>query len=230
MNNNFGNVKLSEWLWVLYPLLAAAFMFFSLNFLLGSGPGSMLNIVLKQDQEVQEEKNVAQLKAKLEILKSVDRDGDTQKLQALLTAMPSAKKIWYLVEAIDRSASSSGVEILNYTGVIGDVKEASDSATMSAQANDTTAVNDMVLLVNIKPVDFGNIYQFLKELETYAPLVKVVKITYDANTVSMNVSGAWGQFFSPVTDVSASISDNPTLINKALNDIEGLQDLTAGTE
>jgi Tfp pilus assembly protein PilO len=230
MNSGLNHFKISDWVWVLYPFLAALFMIISLNFLMGSGNDSVLNIIQKQDQTTQEEQTVAQLKAKLEVLKSVDRESETEKLKKLLIAMPQSKKIWYLLQAIDKTASDTGMLVLDFGGTVGDVKEASDSASTSAELSGPVDMNAMSLKINYESNGFDILTNTIGEIESFLPLVKVTHIIYDPSRIVIEVEGAWGQFVKPTKNISAPLPDYKAIGDKAVNDIQGMQDLTAITE
>jgi hypothetical protein len=221
----FTSIKIKDWLWVFYPILTAVFIIISLNFLMGSGPESIMSVISKQDENNQEEIAVEQLKAKLEILQGVNRE--INRLKSLLAAMPPAKRIWFLVEAVDYSASNAGIVIDQFGGTVGDIKEASDSATMSAQITDTDPAKLMSLKIDYKQTAFGDLYNAIKQMENYLPFVKVAKVSYDPGKVSVTVEGGWGQFLKPLKDASTPLPVYENTVSKALNDIREMQDLTA---
>jgi len=203
-------------------------MVVSLNFLLGTGPESVLSVIGKQGENAQAEKTLEQLKTKLETLKNIDKAGETEKLKGLLAAMPPAKKVWFLIEALDRSASGSGIQINEFSGTIGNVKEATGSATTSAQITTPEAANIMGLKVDYKAAPFENFAQAIGEMENFIPMVKVAKVSFDTTKTSISVEGAWGQLNKPQGNIDNPIPDYQTIVNKAYTDIQGMQDLSGG--
>jgi hypothetical protein len=224
MNKKFN---LKDWVWVLYPILTAVFMVISLNFLMGSGAESMLSIISTQSENAEKEKNLAQLKIKLDLLMNTDKQDSTEKLKKLLAAMPPAKRIWYLLEAINRSATSSGMEIVEYGGIVGEVKEASESATISAQAKNPDAPDTMTLKISYKPTSFDSLYKMISEMENYLPLIKIVKASYGMDKITLTIDGAWGQFVKPSKNIIAPLPVYQENLNKTLSIIQGMNDLTA---
>jgi hypothetical protein len=229
---NFNKFKLTEWIWVSYPLFVVAFIIISLNFLLGTGPMSLMTVMSSQDQTNEENAKLVQLRTKLEVLNKVNKEIEATRLQKLLSAVPSGKKIWFLLEAINRSASQSALIINQYGGNIGDVKEASESAALpavKAEGTPTPAAsnNTMSLKIDMRGAPFDNLTRELTALENFLPLIKITDVSYSTTAITISVEGAWGPFVKSVSDNTAPLPDYNVTVNRALNGIRDRSDLTA---
>lgn len=227
MSPELSSLKLKNWTWVLYPIFAALFIYFSVVYYLTSGDLGLSKLISKQEQTDEEKKVVNELKAKVDFLKSVNKDEDTEKLKKLLVAMPASKKVWYLITAVQKSASVSGLLVKKYSGEVGDVKEATESASVSgAVKNQPAPESNLVLKVEYEPTSFESLHTNIANIVKMMPLVKVVKANYGLEKLTVVYEGAWASWPKPVVDPKELIPKYDESINSVLQKITELEDLT----
>ncbi len=227
MNTGLNRFKISDWVWIFYPLIVVTFIIVSAGYLLGSGSTSIQVLLSKQQKTDDQQNQLSKLKLKLETLKSADTDQEGQKLTQLLVAMPPAKRVWYLLEAVNKSASDAGVLINQFNGNVGDVKEATASATVSGQITPTDQTQKtMSLNVEFAQMDFPSMTKIISELEGDLPLVKVKKVDFTLSKTTIDLEGGWGQLIKPSLDATLPLPNYIVISQRALQHIQGMSDLT----
>jgi Tfp pilus assembly protein PilO len=183
----FG-IRISEWSWVLYPVIVVVIMVVGVNFWFSGGVESLDTMFIKPTKIAQEQKEVALLRTRSEQLKSVNKDEVMEKLQKMLIAEPASKKVWLLLAELQASASTSGVLIENYRANVGDVKEASEAAK---PVSDVPGGDVLSLKVEYRLHDFSELIKLLGILQKMLPLVRVVSVEYDTAGLRLGVESAW---------------------------------------
>jgi Tfp pilus assembly protein PilO len=218
---NMQSIKLSNWWWVGYPLGVIVFIILSLGYLMNNA-SAIQNITAKQSDAEEQQKIAEQLRTKLESLKKVDSPVETERLKQFLVAVPASRRVWYLISELNKSASESGIVLKEYRGVVGDVKEASESAEMPT-ADDPTV--KMSLKVQYDTLEFEPLSKALAILEGVLPLVKVTKVAYSSTGVEVTVEGAWGPWVKVSGDSGSPLPDYQGLSSKVEKELSGLQEI-----
>jgi Tfp pilus assembly protein PilO len=215
--------QFNSWWWVGYPVAVAAFIFFSLNFFLNNSQ-MISDLTVKKDEVEAQEKQAEQLKSKLTDLKKIDSTQETEKLKRLLEAMPASRKVWYMIQELNQAASEGGVIIKEYRGVVGDVKEASESASPSAEAD---ATGKMSLKVTYDYFPFESWKRNLAVLQKILPLMKVLKVAYSDTETELIVEGAWGPWTMLSKDALSPLPDYQGLSDRVITEIDKLGEMSS---
>ncbi len=199
-------------LWMVYPLMVMVFIFLSLNYLFGAGQ-EFQRFVDRQKNVGDLEVRIASLKNKLAVVSGVNVVETENNLKTLLEAMPPARRLWVVVSEVRLAASESGLVVDAFRGVGGEVRESSGAAEA------------LVLDVDLKVGGVGELRDFLSKLESKKPLVKVKKIKYDGNQVTVSVEGAWSAWTKLTTDTNLPLKPYGSLLAAVLKKLEGYEGL-----
>lgn len=222
MKMSGGNIKINDWLWVMYPVLVVFLMIFGLSYFLGSGEVNLARFAAKQEETEAQEKIVNELKAKVASLKQVDNEVGLMEMQKMLVAMPASKKAWLLVAQLQNAATISSAVVAAYKADVGDVKEASESA-----ASDLAYNSPLVIKVDYELANFESLITILQTLERYMPLAKVRKIEYALPLSTLTIEGAWLPWKPvTVTDMGNIVPDYKPGVNKALEIMTAMEEIT----
>ncbi len=216
--------QINSWWWVGYPLAVAVFIFFSLNFILNNSQ-MISDLTVKKDEVEAQQKQAEQLRSKLADLKKIDSTQETERLKRLLEAMPASRKVWSLVLGLNQAASEGGVIVKEYRGVIGDVKEATESASPSASAKKKDEKMSLKVLYEVFPFDAWQ--RNLAVLQRILPLVKVVKVSYSDAETEMTVEGAWGPWTALSRNVLSPLPDYQGLSDRVIRDLDKLGEMNS---
>lgn len=192
-------MRVREYTWVLYPVVAAILIVFSGQWVLSSGQTGLAFLKSKTEDLKQQDARAAQLKQKVDALNGVKSQVVSGELQQLVTAVPAVKQASLVLSEIGSASTASGAIVVGYKSPqIGDVKEATASGT---PASDVSA---FAIDVDVQLTGDAQLQQFMADLENQMPILRVTKIKYQSNRATVTVSPA----FSPWTKVDQQ-TDNP---------------------
>lgn len=218
-----STVKIGNWIWMLYPLIVVALVFYSANYFLGSGELNLLKLVAKSEETAAAEKVVAELETKVQLLKQINKDEALAQMQQLLVAMPASKKAWLLVAQLQQSATFSASALSGYKAIVGDVKEASESSESDVTYNSPLSVKADFELDN-----FDQMVSILRELNSYTPLVKVSRVEYDGGQTTISIESAWLAWRTlGALDIGAPVANYKPAVDMAINSISSLKEISA---
>jgi hypothetical protein len=218
-----SSLKINDWIWVFYPVLVLVLVFFSANYILGSGDVSMVRLTARQEETQAQEKIVNELKEKLNSLKIVNRSQALAQLKEMLVAMPASKKAWLLVAQLQNAATISGTTLSAYKAEVGDVKEASESSNIAA---DPVYNSPLSIRADYDVSNFDQVVTVLKVVDNYLPLVKVKKVEYAAALATVSLEGAWLPWKQvTVSDVGSVAVDYKPDVKNALTAISKMEEV-----
>jgi hypothetical protein len=212
-------IKLKDWWWVGYPVLVAGFMVCSINLMVNNSQ-MISDFSGKQKQAQEAQAQVERLKDKLKSLEEIDRPKETERLTKILTAMPTSRKVWILVSEVNQTASMAGAIVKEYRGVVGEMKEASESAVTETSPEAESA---MSLKVQYDYGPFEMMYRVLAELERQQPLVKVSKVSFKETGSEVVLEGAWGPWSRLTKDVESPLPSYEEAAIKAEANLDKLE-------
>jgi hypothetical protein len=218
------SLRLSDWIWVLYPVLIVVLVLISANYILGTGDVSLIRLTARQEETEAQEKIVNELKEKVNSLKVINRTQALAQLKDLLVAMPASKKAWLLVAQLQNAATISATTLSAYKAEVGDVKEASESSSVA----DPVYNSPLSVRVDYEISNFEQLVTILKTLDRYLPLVKVKKVEFGATLATVTLEAAWMPW-KPVTvsDTEVVAVDYKPEVKKAMDAISKMEEVVA---
>lgn len=216
---NIRSIKLKEWWWAGYPFLVVGFIFFTFN--LAANNSQMISDLSGRQKEAQEAQvKVERLKSKLKSLQEVNKTRETERLAKILVTIPASRKVWILVNEIIQTASQAGAIVKDYRGVVGEIKEASESALIEPEETGDTKIMSMKVQYDFGP--FEMIYGVLAGLESQIPLVKINQVTFKETSTEIVLQGAWETWSKLTKDAESPIPDYQDITKRAEADLEKL--------
>lgn len=214
----------SKYQFLLYPLVVFLFIVFSANLLFD--PVRWEGLMTNQTQIADQERQIGELKMKLEKLNAVNLDVASADLKYLVSAMPNSKMVWFLVSELKLSASEGAAIIEEYKGEVGrGVAEASGEAEVVDDSK-------LSLKTNMLVSDISNLRNVFASLDKRLPLVKISKIEYENGALVLVTEGAWSPSKKTVAgdvnlpDYQASV----TRVKKALEGFVGFPEVVVSSD
>lgn len=198
---------MKKWVFLGYPVGTVIFVMYTLWFLFG-GEGRAAKFMEDQKKVEDEQIKISALKEKMDILQKVDAKKTEEDLSTMLSAVPATKEIWTLIRQLKQAGTVSGLSVETFTGQAGVIGEASESA----QADP----NVVKIIVEYRDADFSKLAGLVGTLETYKPLVKIVKVDYEKSGLELEVNSAYANWVKIAVD-----PDSP------LPRVEGVEEVKA---
>lgn len=216
-------------MWVLYPVVAAVFMVFGIQYLISSGRTSISTLAVQQKEVDAEESRLAELNNKLEILKRVDSEKTKLDLAKLVSAVPQSRTVWLLIRELNEAGIRANIQLVGYKGTVGEVIEASESATVATESAVLVDDAPLSLVVEYDAPTFAELVQGLAELEKMLPLVKIAGVNYTSEgspNAKIVIEGAWAPWTALDRDPASPLPEHENEVNRALSKIKDLEDIT----
>lgn len=211
------NDKYRYWFWVLYPVGLILMMFISARIMFSANANKFVEANIKRKQVETESVKVANLKAKLNYLNSIDQAQYITDIKFLTSVIPASKKPWLTLAEMNLAASRSGISVADFFGTIGDIKEASEAAT--------GAIPELYIESQVKVSDFQMLRKFYDELAKFRPLVKVLSLDWDAQSVEMNIDVSYAPWPKLVADPEGVVSENKEARMALMEKLQGFEDI-----
>ena len=183
-----NDIAWRKWTWVIYPLFAGLVILSSVKYLTGSGQGNLSQLFERQKKVESQSDKATRLRAKLAQLKELDTNLAIEDLSLMVKAVPPAKRAWLTGSELSTAGLELGIDLEEYKGEGGEVKEASESA------KNNFADKDMVLQAAFTVNDISQLAQLLEKLETKMPLMKIRTVDFGRGGAEIKVEGAWAQW------------------------------------
>lgn len=211
---------MKNWLWVGYPLVVLALIIVSLKFGLSvSGKNWWLGLGKKKTEIETQQKQAAELSARLAVLNNIDKEMELETLKELLVAVPGNKQVAGMLGQIGRVAARSGAEIAKYGGKAGDVKEASESA-----------VSSLGLDVSFRVSGFNVVKEILKSIEKELPLLRASGLKYSSGQLGLSIEQLWLPVAGGGAPAAAGLSDHDSIVTKVRQRLDEFEPLIVETD
>jgi hypothetical protein len=215
--------QLSDFVWILYPVLVVGLILAGVNFLTNSGLDSFSSLTVDQAQVETDKRRVQDLETKLEVLKTVDINLAKVQLETLLEAVPASRQVWLLINELKVIGQRSEMILASYKGRVGNVNEASESAEISTASAQIDKTGPMVLEVKYKPESITPLAKALEISERLEPLVKISKINYLPTNTDITFEGAWATWPPANKNPESELTFKTVKIKQALDLLEGYE-------
>ncbi len=200
---------INRYTWLGYPLFVLMFVITCTNVLLASQE-QVQDVFSKRSQIQSVEKQVGQLKDKLETLRAIDRQALALDLDLLTTAVPASRQVWSMISAIRHAASGSLMILDSYRSSVGDVREATFSARLAK--NDTRALD---IMASFEVNDLTSLATLSEQLNNLLPLLRVSSVKFSSNKADLVIEGAWSPRKGVVNDAKKPLPDYSQMLERA---------------
>lgn len=224
--------QLSDWVWVFYPVLTVVFMLVGINYVVNNGQASLNSLMVNQEQIEAERQRVENLRLKLELLKTIDKETSLKQLEKMLVAMPASRQVWLLINELKIIGQRSGMAVESYKGSVGDVREATESASVATESaqQKVESPKEMVLLIVYELADINKLATALAESEKMLPLVKIVSVNFEKGKAEINMEGAWSAWPRFVNDPERQLVFTRGQISQTITKLEKFEVPEISTE
>jgi len=211
------NRRINIWLWVLYPLGTVFLIIFSYKLLLSANANKLADANIKRKQSIEENTKVAALKTKLLALNGINRDQYLDDLKNLLTGIPASRKPWLTLGEINIAASRSGMVVSNLYGQVGEIKEASESATGLG--------SDLYVRTVLKVDNFQVLRKFFDELYKLRPLVKVRSLVWKSQIATIEIDVGYSPWPKLTVDVEKELNNDSQQLRSLIEKLKVFEDV-----
>jgi len=210
-------MKLGAWGWLVYPVTVTAFVVVS-AMVIAQNKDRFTQAVLGDAEQEAVQAQVAELRERLAVLETVDKERDLEDLKIMARAVLPNKAVWLTSTELRDAASVAGVRVERYrSDNLGNVAEEEASEAAAPAYVSPMAVQARVVVSGVDQLS-----EMLKNLENRVPLVRVIEINYQTGFANLVVEGAWDPWVGGASP-SGQLADYRSKVTEVVKRLEALE-------